>query len=187
MKYFCHEYNDKEIAYLQSLASIERDQENLSPAHKQFLNIKDKIAIFTGVDYNDLMQVVRNISFVKAKKHETIIKQGSVSRTIYFLLTGECTVYCDSVVVNFIKPGQVVGEIGVVFSKPRNATVLSNTDKTLLLSFELNDDVSDDYPHAFAQMYKNIIKELSIKLENSNLKRINDSYATHTAMGLYSL
>jgi len=68
------------------------------------------------------------------------------------------------------------GEMTFVTKKSRSATILSNDNMTVLLSFEIDEDkCSEIYAYPFMQLYKNISLDLAKKIEKTNKKVRNIS------------
>jgi len=70
--------------------------------------------------------------------------------------------------IGFLSIGQVFGEIAAIFHKKRNASVISMSENTLVLSFQLKHDVVDKMPYATAILYKNLAEQINLKLEQQN-------------------
>ncbi len=69
---------------------------------------------------------------VKASPGETVIWEKSAASGCYVLLSGTVRVVRDGRDVRTLSPPAVVGEIGPVMGRPRNATVIASAASTFL-------------------------------------------------------
>ncbi len=161
-------YTESEIARI--LEAGERRK--LSASEKKLLEIYDKIYLFDGIGEEDIVKIVKNVSFKKVKKGDIILQEGEKSPEIYFILTGKVVVVTEkNKIVATIESGYMFGEMTFVTKKSRSASILSNDDKTLLLSFEIDEDkCSEIYAYPFMLLYKNISLDLAKKIEKTNKK-----------------
>ena len=167
MKLF-EKYTDEEIKIL---LSANKKKIKTSGPMKRLLQVRNRIKLFHGISEESLIAILKNVEFKKFKKGESIIIQNSISREVYFILMGQCNVFVNKQLVGQITFNQVIGEVAAMFPKPRNASVLASKDNTATLSFELNEEALKKYPNAMANIYKNLAKELIVKLENLNQQK----------------
>ena len=64
--------------------------------------------------------------------YEILFEEGDVSGAMYIILSGELLVYKKSKVIARRKAGQYIGEMGLIESKPRSATIRTETETQLL-------------------------------------------------------
>lgn len=57
-----------------------------------------------------------------------LVIEGDAPSKFYVLLDGHVTVHRGGAHVQDLGPGDVIGELGVISMKPRNATVITTTD-----------------------------------------------------------
>ena len=161
-------YTQDEISKLLSYGSQEK--EKLSDAMERLLQVKDKIRLFDGIDDRYLPSVVTDVNFVQYKAGQAIIKQGDTSQELFLILRGECNIYVGKEKIGSVKAGQVLGEVAGIFKKKRNATIIALKANTMALSFSINEKNLANHALQFAGLYKNLAKELSLKLEEINVK-----------------
>ena len=88
-----------------------------------------------GLDRNILAELAQNAETLRISKGETIITKGEQGSTMYFIISGEARVHDGEVTLATIKEGEVFGEIAVLDSEVRSASVTTESD-SLLLSVE---------------------------------------------------
>jgi CRP-like cAMP-binding protein len=169
MNKYCCEYSLKEIEQIKKVVKKTSTKTcEANPALSKLLQIKNRISIFNGIDEGDIYSIIKDVKFVKFKKGSTLINRGDTTKTIYFILLGECMAVSDSSkVMGVIKSGHLFGEIASILNKKRGATIVTSKDSTVL-SFEIDTTLVDKHPDAFMKLFKNVIAELEIKLLNSN-------------------
>ena len=68
----------------------------------------------------------------KFKAGKTIFKEGTVGDMMYVVLAGELEVSAGGRLVEVAKPGDVIGEMALIDTKARSATVVAKTDCRLV-------------------------------------------------------
>jgi len=161
-------YTPDEVAKLIDYGSEKK--EKLSDAMTRLLQVKSKIRLFDGIDDRFLPSVVTNVNFVQFKAGQAIVKQGDTSKELFLVLRGECGIYVGKEKIGVVKAGQVIGEVAGIFNKKRNATIIALKENSMALSFAINDKNIANHAKQFVELYRNLAKELSIKLEDLNNK-----------------
>ena len=64
----------------------------------------------------------------KFKAGKTIFKEGTVGDLMYVVLDGELEVSAAGRLVEVAKPGDVIGEMALIDTKARSATVVAKND-----------------------------------------------------------
>lgn len=73
-----------------------------------------------------LGEVMKMVSIRDYDKKEAVITQGQFDQCMYFLLSGKVSVQVDGVEVNTLgKHGAVFGEMGIIDTAPRSASVIA--------------------------------------------------------------
>jgi CRP/FNR family transcriptional regulator, cyclic AMP receptor protein len=68
----------------------------------------------------------------KFKAGKTIFKEGTVGDLMYVVLEGELEVQAGGKLIEVAKPGDVIGEMALIDTKARSATVVAKTDCRLV-------------------------------------------------------
>lgn len=108
---------------------------------------------------------------IEVKKDETLIQEGSYSRTMYYVKTGKLSVLkkIDGVnrEISVIGAGELVGELSFLDKGPRSATVVALKDCQLV---EIPENT---YLESFDKMpiwYRVLINTLLDRLREANKK-----------------
>ena len=68
----------------------------------------------------------------KFKAGRTVCKEGTVGDVMFVILEGELEVRAGGKLIEVAKPGDVVGEMALIDTKARSATVVAKTDCRLV-------------------------------------------------------
>ena len=174
---YCVKYSEKEINLLKEMETFQKktnvEKMQMETGHlpvplKKLLQIKSRINIFNNIEHKSLISIITDVQFEKFAKGDVIVQEGSKCSDMFFILMGECQIVVNKTAVGYLRGGHVFGEIAAVFQTARTASVISSKNNTTTLSFKLNHEASKKYPFAFMELYKNVAKELSMKLEAKN-------------------
>lgn len=108
------------------------------------MNIQDlrKSPLFNGLSDQELQQLMDNAKPVSLRAGEILMKQGDPGDSAFVVVKGEFEIQKQSgqslIKIDVRNPGDVVGEMALLSSGQRNATVISKTDsETLCISQEV--------------------------------------------------
>ncbi len=142
------------------------------------LHLKDKIEILRQVEiFRDFTEyVLKSIADVleeiEVKKGDHVLTKGEEGKCMYILFEGKAKIHDDEVKIADVAPVSIIGEMALLTSEPRNATVTATENCKLLVlnqnAFELISDDNIDF-------YKSIVKILIKKLQNQNMELIEFS------------
>jgi CRP-like cAMP-binding protein len=91
-----------------------------------------KVAFFEGFSDEELSRVLQLAEEVAAEQGAVLIDQGRVGQECFVILEGEAGVYVSGEHVATNGPGSMIGEMALVEHRPRNATVVAETEMRLL-------------------------------------------------------
>jgi len=91
-----------------------------------------KIPLFSECSKKDLREIARITEELNVDEGTVLIREGERGRELYVVVRGQLEVYRDGATVAFIGPGEVAGEMALLSSKPRSATVTAATESFLL-------------------------------------------------------
>jgi signal transduction histidine kinase len=117
--------------------------------------------LFKSFEEADLRGFVENVSELYLARDELLIKEGEVAQEMFILLEGELCIHRQRLSIATIKPVDYVGEMALIETKPRSATVQANADSILLKI------TPDQFRHFFSQQPKalfSIMKRLSRRI-----------------------
>jgi glucose-6-phosphate 1-dehydrogenase len=129
-----------------------------------------KVDLFKDADPLLLSQAIMALRPRMVAPNEIIIKKGEIGREMYMLARGEVEVVDDyGKVLKTLKDGDIFGEIGILMSTPRTATVKAKTGCDLFV-LDKGDfsRILRDFPH-FAEHVLEVAKQrydLKIKTEH---------------------
>jgi CRP-like cAMP-binding protein len=86
------------------------------------------VNMFAEGDDDTLMEVVHLIEDVQVPAGELIIRQGDIGDCMYIIVEGKVRVFQGEHTLNFLGRRQVVGELAVLDSEPRVASVAAVED-----------------------------------------------------------
>ena len=104
--------------------------------HKTLLPKEESLrslTIFRGLENKELRQVASLVDEARRPAGWTLTKQGDVGSQAFIIVDGTATVSINDEVVAMLGPGDTVGEMALVDSSPRSATVTANTDISVLV------------------------------------------------------
>jgi CRP-like cAMP-binding protein len=96
-------------------------------AHAHFRNLP----IFAGCTEEELAEIDRLADEVHVEAGRTVIRQGDLGQEFAVIVEGEADVVKDDETVARIGPGAYFGEVALLDSITRTASVVAATDMTL--------------------------------------------------------
>lgn len=97
----------------------------------QMLEKFRSIEIFSHCTDDELAAIDSLTDEITVPSGREIIRQGDVGREFIVIVAGEASVQRDGVEVNKLGPGMHFGELALLGSIERNASVIAETDMTL--------------------------------------------------------
>jgi CRP-like cAMP-binding protein/small-conductance mechanosensitive channel len=103
-------------------------------SHARRLQALDEVELFATLSADERETLARAMVDTPFIKGDTITRQGAVAHWLYLLIDGEAEVWTEAngqrTHVATLKPGSVVGEMGLITGEPRRATVTARSDVT---------------------------------------------------------
>ena len=160
---------------------------------KQFMSELTSISFFNGLNIAKLIEISRNLTKIKSKKDEKIIKKGDKVELIYFILEGTVKFIEDDQFLREYHKGSSFGEIFVFNDKPAFAEIIVNSKEctfykmTKQYYFELLSD---------SKLNKKVKKKLCLEngeifpsslyyLTTLHKGKTTDVYLVHNKMWVY--
>jgi CRP-like cAMP-binding protein len=100
---------------------------------KAYLEHLRNVSLFSGCTNKELEKIARASDEIVMKAGSLIVDQGQTGREAFVVLSGSVLVKRNGKKVGSFGPGMVVGELSLLDHGPRTATVVCETDCTLLL------------------------------------------------------
>jgi len=135
--------------------------------------LREKAALFGGLTDQDLLLILQGAEKREFKAGDTIIKQGSSSRYLYVVVSGEAMVSTkDEADLTdrflLLQPGDSFGEMALIDGEERCATVSATQDS---LMFRIGEIDCDHYPKVGLKIYRNIAAILAGHIRRMNKRR----------------
>jgi CRP-like cAMP-binding protein len=92
--------------------------------------------LFAGLSEEDLAAVASAASETEVEQGHTLATEGDFGHALYAIERGTASVSVDGEVVRTLGPGDVFGEIAVLASGRRTATVVATTPMQLVTLFK---------------------------------------------------
>jgi CRP-like cAMP-binding protein len=99
----------------------------------QKLELLAGVPLFDQLGKNELLRVGELADLMDLPSGRTVIRQGETGAEALVMVEGSASIERDGERVDVIGPGAVVGEMALLSSQPRNATVTLTGDSELLV------------------------------------------------------
>ena len=100
---------------------------------KQLLESLRRVDLFSGCSNRELQRVAKAADEITMTAGTMLIDQGQVGREAFVIVDGDVVVKRNNRKVATLGAGDVVGELSLLDHGPRTATVICDTDCTLLV------------------------------------------------------
>jgi signal transduction histidine kinase len=90
------------------------------------------IDLFEHFREDELREFAENMNELALRENDVLFREGAPGDDMYILLEGSLKVYKESRFITLIKPVDYIGEMAIIESKPRSATVQAITPSVLL-------------------------------------------------------
>jgi len=92
-----------------------------------------KVPMFSNLSNRHLNEIARYADQLSVKAGKVLAEQGDLGWEFVFILEGKARVEKNGKVINRLSSGDFFGEISLIDRGPRTATVVTETDMTLLI------------------------------------------------------
>jgi CRP-like cAMP-binding protein len=101
--------------------------------NKQLMTVLHAVPLFEGLSAKQLKAVTELAEVARFMAGVAIVKQGVIGDSFYVVLTGQAKVVASGRTLNRLLPGNHFGEISLLDGGPRTASVVSETEMTLVM------------------------------------------------------
>lgn len=124
------------------------------------------VPLFVGLDDDEIQAIANMAQRREVDKGEKLIEQGRFGDSFYIVASGEAMVYIADQYVASIGEGSAIGEMALIEHRPRNATVIAETDM-VLAEFSVKEFLKllDRYPTANLRINELLNRRLAENLE----------------------
>jgi CRP/FNR family cyclic AMP-dependent transcriptional regulator len=91
------------------------------------------IWLFSALSASQLRTLRRTVDEITVPSGKVLCEEGSVGREFFFIVEGSASVRRNGRKAATLGPGGYFGELSLLDRRPRSATVISDTDMTLLV------------------------------------------------------
>jgi CRP/FNR family transcriptional regulator, cyclic AMP receptor protein len=96
------------------------------------LNLGD-IWLFSACSAGQLRTIARSVEEISVPTGSVLVEEGTIGREFFFIVEGTASVRRKGRKIATLGPGRYFGELALLDRKPRSATVVAETDMTLLV------------------------------------------------------
>lgn len=132
-----------------------------------------KLPIFADLAEDELLEIERLTDEVHIEQGRTIMRQGDLGQEFALIVAGEADVIKDNQVVARIGPGDYFGEVALLDSITRSASVVAATDMTLeVIDRRGFNTLLDDIPRLARALLRGIAHRLAEREEENEQLRV---------------
>jgi len=91
-----------------------------------------EIPFFSSIPEKNLNLLVKHCGEVQLKDGEVLCKEGDVERKMYVIISGQLLIYKLKRKIDIANPGEYLGEMLLIDSQPRSASIKAIGDVKLL-------------------------------------------------------
>ena len=131
-----------------------------------------KLPLFHGLQDSEHLMLINACKIVKLIEGSFLFREGDRGHELYILLNGKMRIQTDEIgVMGHIRPGDIVGEMGVVRNADRTATIIA-TENSMLFSIGRMDleGLAGKAPRISYLIMRNIANVVSDRLATTNKK-----------------
>jgi len=99
----------------------------------QKIDLLKKVPLFSNLSKRHLNEIGKHADQVSIKAGKVLAQQGRTGREFVFIVDGKAQVKKDGKVIRHLSSGDFFGEISLIDGEPQTATVIAETDMTILL------------------------------------------------------
>jgi CRP/FNR family cyclic AMP-dependent transcriptional regulator len=99
----------------------------------QKIDLLKKVPLFSNLSQRHLGEIAKHADQVQVEKGRVLVQQGKTGWDFIFIVDGEARVEKDGKVIRQLSGSDFFGEISLIDGEPRTASVIAETDMTLLI------------------------------------------------------
>jgi CRP/FNR family transcriptional regulator, cyclic AMP receptor protein len=129
-----------------------------------------KIWLFSTSTTKELRTIRRALEEVTVPAGRMLTEQGTVGREFFLIVSGQASVRRNNRKVATLGPEQYFGELALLDRRPRSASVISDTEMTLLVLGQRQfNDVIDSVP----ALSRKLLAAMATRLREADEKAYN--------------
>lgn len=135
-----------------------------------FYELKDKMQIFQLLDDEELEKIISYFEVANYPSAATVFNEGEEGDSIGFVISGKLQVKKETefkgkqIVLAILSKGSFAGELSMLDSQPRTASIIALEDsKLLIIQREALESFIQKYPASGIKILKGIIRTMAIR------------------------
>lgn len=135
----------------------------------RYAQLARNVGLFHGLAPDDIGKILSRGMTMKVMKGETVFHKGSVGSQMYVVLGGKVGVFDGKSCIAELRTGDTFGEMALINSEPRSATVIALEESHL---FVLSETTFQRLltKRVAIQILLNIVRTLSHRLRDTNAR-----------------
>lgn len=127
------------------------------------------VPLFVGLADDEVAAIASMAVRREVAPGEKLVEQGRFGDSFYVIASGRALVYIGDEYVASVGEGSAVGEMSLIEHRPRNATVVADSDM-VVAEFSIKDfrKMLEDYPSANLRVNELLNRRLAENLERSD-------------------
>jgi CRP-like cAMP-binding protein len=126
------------------------------------VDVLSRVPLFGGLSRRELDEIARNVTEVDIAPQEYLAFEGEIGTQAMVILAGKVTVRKKGRKIAELGTGDVVGEMSLVTSRPRNATVRAETFvSALVMDSKEFANVMDEHPQVATKILRTVAERLA--------------------------
>jgi CRP-like cAMP-binding protein len=101
--------------------------------NSQKIDFLKKVPLFSNLSQRHLGEIAKHADQVRVETGKVLAQQGKTGWEFIFIVEGKARVEKDGKVIRQLSGGNFFGEIAMIDGEPRTATVIAESDMTLLV------------------------------------------------------
>jgi CRP/FNR family transcriptional regulator/CRP/FNR family cyclic AMP-dependent transcriptional regulator len=97
------------------------------------MDLLKKVPMFSNLSQRHLREIAKHSDQLKVEAGRVLAEQEKKGWEFIFIVEGKARVEKDGKIIRQLSEGDFFGEISLIDGEPRTATVISDTDMTLLV------------------------------------------------------
>jgi CRP/FNR family cyclic AMP-dependent transcriptional regulator len=99
----------------------------------QKIDLLKKVPMFSSLSNRQLIEIAKHAESVSVEAGKVLAQQGVRGLEFFFIVEGKAQVQKNEKTIRQLTSGDFFGEISLIDREPRTATVIADTDMTLLV------------------------------------------------------
>ncbi len=158
-----------------------RETERHAAEFRLKLETLSNMVFFANLSLEELIRVVEITALLHCNTGDVLIQEGTYNKKLFVNLDGLLNLSRHGNSIGKLGPGEHVGEMAMLSSAPRSATVQASIPtRVLVIEPELFKDLIQRDPQLGAKLLWNLAQELAKRLEQTNINAFGPTEANES-------